>query len=100
MSRILASVIIVHGDDKGLRFPWEIAPLHVAIVPISDKAMKKAQEIKKMLGEDISVEIDISEKSAGEKFNYWEMKGACVRIDIGDNELKAKKLSVFRERFE
>ena len=29
-----------------------------------------------MLGEDISVEIDISEKkSAGEKFNYWEMKG-------------------------
>ena len=96
MSRILASVIIVHGDDKGLRFPWEIAPLHVAIVPISDKAMKKAQEIKKMLGEDISVEIDISEKSAGEKFNYWEMKGACVRIDIGDNELKAKKLSVFR----
>src|SRR3989344_5041915 len=49
MSRILASVIIVHGDDKGLRFPWDIAPLHVAIVPISDKAEKKALEIKKMI---------------------------------------------------
>ncbi|HLC54639.1 MAG TPA: proline--tRNA ligase [Candidatus Nanoarchaeia archaeon] len=97
MSRILASVIIVHGDDKGLRFPWDIAPLHVAIVPISDKAEKKALEIKKMIESyGASVEIDISEKSPGEKFNYWEMKGACVRIDIGDNELKSRKLSVFR----
>src|SRR3990167_1645909 len=43
ISRIFASVIIVHGDDKGLKFPWEIAPINVMIVPISsdDKRLIK-----------------------------------------------------------
>jgi len=36
VSRIFASVIITHGDDKGLKFPWEIAPIQVMIIPISD----------------------------------------------------------------
>ena len=35
-SRIFASIVIVHGDDKGLRFPWKIAPLQIVIVPIRD----------------------------------------------------------------
>lgn len=97
-SRIFASVVIVHGDDKGLRFPWAIAPLNVAIVPVSDdaKVMKKAEEIRKEIAKFASVEIDKSGKSTGEKFNYWEMKGVPVRIDIGPKDLAAKKLTVFR----
>src|SRR3989344_7853110 len=67
VSRIFASVIITHGDDKGLRFPWDIAPLQVIIVPIGPEPalIKKASEIKKALS-DYSVEIDTSEKSPGE----------------------------------
>ncbi len=111
VSRIFASVVIVHGDDKGLRFPWEIAPKHVAIVPIGDDPvlLKKAEELKKkiesmdFIGQRsienfgaIDVVIDTSDRSPGEKFNYWEMKGVPVRIDLGMKELKDKKLSVFR----
>lgn len=98
ISRIFASVVIVHGDDKGLRFPWEIAPLQVAIVPVNDdkKIMKKANEIKNKIEESSSVEIDSSEKSAGEKFNYWEMKGVPIRIDVGLKDLSEKSLTVFR----
>ncbi|HLF54065.1 MAG TPA: aminoacyl--tRNA ligase-related protein, partial [Candidatus Nanoarchaeia archaeon] len=98
ISRIFASVIIVHGDDKGLRFPWAISPLQVAIVPIADdsKVVKKALELKKEIEKYASVEIDNSEKSAGEKFNYWEMKGVPIRIDIGLKDLKEKKITVFR----
>lgn len=98
ISRIFASVVIVHGDDKGLRFPWKIAPLQVAIVPIvEDKAvMDKAEKLKKEIEKFASVEIDKSEKSAGEKFNYWEMKGVPVRIDLGLKDLEKKKLTVFR----
>jgi prolyl-tRNA synthetase len=97
ISRIFASVIIVHGDDKGLRFPWEIAPMHVAIVPIQDdaKIMKKAEEIKNNLSE-YDVEIDKSDKTAGEKFNDWEMKGVPIRIDLGLKDMEKKKLTVFR----
>lgn len=49
ISRIFASIIIVHGDDKGLKFPWDIAPIQVMIVPIdlkNKKIMKKADELK------------------------------------------------------
>lgn len=98
ISRIFASVVIVHGDDKGLRFPWAIAPKHVAIVPIDNSPvlLKKARELEKTIGDFADVVIDTSDRSPGEKFNHWEMKGVCVRIDLGKNELKEKKLSVFR----
>ena len=99
VSRIFASVVIVHGDDKGLKFPWAIAPKHVAIVPIEDNndLIKKAKEIEKKIGDFADVIVDLDwNKTPGEKFNYWEMKGVPVRIDLGMKELKSKKLSVFR----
>ncbi|MEK6894871.1 MAG: proline--tRNA ligase [Nanoarchaeota archaeon] len=97
ISRIFASVVIVHGDDKGLRFPWEIAPYHVVIVPIGndDKLLAKAQELKEKLSE-FEVIVDTSDKSPGEKFNTWELKGIPIRIDLGEKELDGKKLSIFR----
>jgi len=98
VSRIFASVVIVHGDDKGLRFPWDIAPLQMVIVPVSDdkKLIKKANDLKNKLMKVGSVEVDLSEKSAGEKFNYWEMKGVPIRIDLGLKDLAKKKITVFR----
>ncbi|MFW6283678.1 MAG: aminoacyl--tRNA ligase-related protein, partial [Minisyncoccales bacterium] len=76
VSRIFASIIITHGDNKGLKFPWEIAPLNVVIVPIdmkNNQLAKKAEEIKNKLQNKYDTEIDYSEKRPGEKFNYWEM---------------------------
>ncbi len=98
ISRIFASVVITHGDDKGLRFPWKIAPLQVVIVPVNDdkKLIDKAERLKKEIGKFASVEVDLSQKSAGEKFNYWEMKGVPVRIDVGLKDLEKKKLTIFR----
>ncbi len=97
ISRIFASVVIVHGDDKGLRFPWEIAPHHIAIVPIDDSEslIAKANELKEKLHE-YEVIVDTSDKSPGEKFNTWELRGVPVRIDIGHKEIENKKLSLFR----
>src|SRR4030066_2273471 len=98
ISRIFASVIIVHGDDKGLKFPWEIAPLNVVIVPITDdkKVKNEAESLKKEIEQFTDVEIDYSEKRPGEKFNHWEMKGVPIRIDLGLNDLKKKKITLFR----
>lgn len=98
VSRILASVIIVHGDNKGLRFPWAVAPVHVAIVPVTDdeRILKAARILEQDLGTFASVILDTSDKSAGEKFNHWEMKGVPVRIDIGLKDLENKSATVFR----
>src|SRR4030042_3102410 len=58
ISRIFASVIIVHGDDKGLKFPWEIAPLQVVIIPIDkddSKLKQKAEKLKEEIEKFASV---------------------------------------------
>jgi len=99
ISRIFASVISVHGDDKGLKFPWKIAPVQVVIVPIGQDSsvIKEAEKIKSELEEkDISCEIDTTDKRPGEKFFFWEMKGVPLRIDIGNKDIEAKKLTFFR----
>ena len=97
VSRIMASVIITHGDDKGLRLPWSVAPYQVVFVPLSETAKKKAFVLKEKLeATSIRVYVDESENSPGEKFNTWELKGVPLRVDIGDKEIKEKKVSVFR----
>jgi len=104
ISRIFGSIIITHGDDKGLKFPWEIAPVNIAIIPISKdkKLIKKSKQLKNKIqktsinNQEISVEIDTTEKTPGEKFNFWEMKGVPIRIDLGLKEISKNKLTVFR----
>ncbi len=99
ISRIFASVIIVHGDNKGLRFPWKIAPLEVIITIIkpNEDLFKKANQIKKELeAEDFSVDIDATERTFGEKCFFWELKGVPIRIELGEKEIKEKSVSLFR----
>lgn len=96
ISRIFASVVIVHGDDKGLKFPWDIAPVQVMIVPIDKKLYKKAEELKKKIESFASVQIDYSDKRPGEKFNHWEMKGVPIRLDLGLKDLEKKQVTLFR----
>ncbi|MDD5162696.1 MAG: proline--tRNA ligase [Candidatus ainarchaeum sp.] len=101
ISRIFASVVITHGDNKGLKFPFEIAPMQIVIVPIAfdknKKVLEKTAELKAMLAnEGYRVGIDSKEGMPGEKFYFWEMKGVPLRIELGPKELEQKKLTVFR----
>ena len=100
ISRIFASVIIVHGDNKGLRFPWKIAPKQVVITPIkiNKKSLEKSQKLKERLesiGIDTTIDKD-DDSTPGEKFYYWEMKGVPLRIELGPNEMEKKELTIYR----
>ena len=98
ISRIFASVIAIHGDDKGLRFPWKIAPIQVIITTIGQEKelTEEAEKIKEELRKNkIDVWVDKSENSPGEKFYYWEMKGVPLRIELGKRELKGD-LTIYR----
>jgi len=100
-SRILVSVISMHGDNTGLILPFCISPIQVIIIPIfnkenKNKVLKESEKIKskiKSLG--IKAEIDKSEKRPGEKYYGWELKGVPFRLEIGEKELKKKKLTLF-----
>jgi prolyl-tRNA synthetase len=101
ISRIFASVVLTHGDNKGLKFPFEIAPKQVIIVPImmekEPKVLVKASELYNKLEEaGYRVEIDASDKRPGEKYYFWEMKGVPLRIEVGPRDLAEEKLLVYR----
>jgi prolyl-tRNA synthetase len=100
MSRILVSVISMHGDDKGLILPFNLSPIQIVIIPIynkdnKNKILKYATQINNKLKE-IKTHIDLRDSlSPGWKFNEWELKGIPFRIEIGEKELKSKKLTFY-----
>lgn len=98
-TRIIGAMIMVHGDDKGLVLPPEIAPTQVVIVPIAqhkEGVLDAAYEIQQSLKKSIRVDIDASEKKPGWKFNESEMKGIPIRLEIGPKDIDEKKVVLVR----
>jgi prolyl-tRNA synthetase len=106
-TRLIGTLIMAHSDDKGLILPPRLAPVQVAIVPISrndearaeilQAAEKIAEELRntQSFREPIRVTIDRREKETpGFKFNDWEMKGACIRIEVGPRDLEESAVPV------
>ncbi|MBN2478566.1 proline--tRNA ligase [Candidatus Micrarchaeota archaeon] len=94
ISRIYAALISTHGDDKGLVLPFDFAPVQIVMVPIlksdspdNEKIISKCRELEKELSRNYSVHLDNSENTPGFKYNYWEMKGVPVRIELGKRDL-------------
>ena len=101
--RSVGALIMVHGDDNGLRLPPNIAPLQIVIVPIyrdeagRAKVLDFCQSIAKQLGKKYRLKIDERDgQSPGYKFNYWEVRGVPVRLEIGLKEVDEKKITIFR----
>ncbi|MCG9893966.1 MAG: proline--tRNA ligase, partial [Fimbriimonadaceae bacterium] len=107
-TRLIGTLIMVHSDDKGLVAPPRLAPVQVAIVPIGRgdqleqvivAAEKLAADIRiqDYHGRSMRVVVDKREKmSPGFKFNDWELKGACLRVEIGPRDLEAGTVMVAR----
>lgn len=101
ISRIYGAMISLHGDDKGLVLPWDVAPKQIVIVPViftekKAEVLKKANELKKKLENDYEVILDEKDQTPGWKFNYWELKGVPIRVEVGPKDLENKTVVVFR----
>ena len=102
ISRIFGALISIHGDNKGLRLPFKIAPYQVVVIPIfrgddADTVLKYAEDIQKTLRKaGFRVHLDKRDGTPGWKFNYWEMKGVPIRVEVGPRDLKASKAVLFR----
>lgn len=100
--RMLGAVIMVHGDDRGLRIPPALAPTQVVVVPIvrggSTAAGDAARELAGQLrAAGLRVKLDDrDEKKPGFKFAEWEMRGVPIRIELGERDLEAGVATVVR----
>ncbi|GBF87895.1 prolyl-tRNA synthetase [Raphidocelis subcapitata] len=95
-TRMIGGVIMAHGDDKGLRLPPNIAPTQVVIVPITKKDTDRASVMAAvdglmaaLKGAGIRAKVDANElKTPGWRYNYWELKGVPVRVEVGPRDVE------------
>lgn len=91
-TRFIGAIIMAHGDNRGLKLPPKVAPIQIVVVPVAmhkDGVLEKANELKDTLKVKFRVQLDDRDKyTPGYKFNYWEMKGVPLRIEIGPRDIE------------
>ena len=102
-TRTIGVMVMVHSDDKGLVLPPMVAPLQVIFVPIfkkgnMDALLSTCRALKqRLLDADVRADVDERDNyNPGWKFAHWELKGVCLRAEVGDDELAHKVLKVQR----
>ncbi|HOC06283.1 MAG TPA: proline--tRNA ligase [Bacillota bacterium] len=102
-TRLVGALIMVHGDNRGLKIPPKLAPVQLVIVPIAPKkaremVLAKAGELKTALrGAGIRVHLDSREEySPGYKFNDWEMRGVPLRLEVGPRDIENNQVVLVR----
>lgn len=107
-TRLIGSMIMVHGDDDGIRLPPRIAPKQVVIIPFIPKpelqgevfayADRIAQELrsKQFYGSPLQVHVDKRDKRGGDKNWEWVKKGVPLRLEVGPRDLEAQTVMVAR----
>ncbi len=92
-TRLIGAVIMVHGDDSGLKLPPRVAPVQTVIIPIMQNkpgVLDKANELAGALkAKGIRVKVDDTDKRPGFKFSEQEMRGFPTRIEIGPKDIEA-----------
>ncbi|WCM28313.1 proline--tRNA ligase [Sphingomonas sp. QA11] len=107
-TRMIGGVIMVHGDDDGLRVPPRIAPWQIVIVPmlrdteedaaIVDycKALQADLAKQSALGEPVRALLDLKPAKAATKRWGWVKKGAPIVIEVGGRDVAGGNVSVIR----
>ncbi len=102
-TRLVGGLVMVHGDDAGLRLPPAVAPYQVVIVPIvreqdrADVLAAAGAVATELRSAGIRVRLDDREGyRPGFKFHEWELKGAPCRVEIGARDLAAGSVTVAR----
>jgi len=98
-TRLIGAIIMVHGDDSGLKLPPRIAPIQLVVIPVAqhkEGVLEKARELKNKLSKEFRVKIDETDKMPGWKFSEYEMKGVPLRIEIGPKEIENNEAVLVR----
>ena len=102
-TRLIGALVMVHGDDSGLKIPPRIAPFQVVVIPIAigdwkKNILPKAQEIANGLKKKgVRVKLDDREEfTPGWKFSEWEMRGVPLRLEIGPKDIEKGQVVTVR----
>ncbi|MFT4852424.1 MAG: prolyl-tRNA synthetase [Candidatus Azotimanducaceae bacterium] len=96
VTRLVAAVIEQYHDDKGMKWPTQIAPFHVVIIPInahkSPEVAATADSIYQEMRQ-LGIEVLLDDRDGhrpGSKFADAELIGIPHRLVVGDRGLASQ----------
>lgn len=103
-TRLIGALIMTHSDDAGLVLPPRLAPLQAVIIIIGKtpeeraKVKEKAQALAADLRKHgVSTLVDDDEsKGPGFKYAEYELRGVCLRIELGPKDLEKDQCVMVR----
>lgn len=107
-TRLVGTLIMMHGDDDGMIVPPRVAPTHVVILPVTpkpesrDAVIAAARELAARIhaesfnGAPIEVEVDARDLPGGTKSWEWVKKGVPVRLELGPRDLEKGTVALSR----
>lgn len=102
-TRLVAALVMGHGDDEGLVLPPRVAPHQVVILPRweSDErralVLEVARRMGNVLGRQVRVHVDDRDGPGPEaKSREWTRRGVPIRMEIGPEEVAAQRVSLVR----
>jgi prolyl-tRNA synthetase len=87
ITRTVAAVIERHHDADGIVWPWSVAPLHVAVVPVAAGEDGTREVAERLYGElraaGVEAVLDDRDERPGVKFKDADLLGWPLRVTVG-----------------
>ncbi len=91
-TRMIGALVMMHGDDDGLRVPPRLAQIQVVVLAIKgdEAVLAKVREIgARLKAAGVRVRVDDrTDVPFGRRAVDWELKGVPVRIEVGPRDLE------------
>ncbi|PSC73094.1 prolyl-tRNA synthetase [Micractinium conductrix] len=98
-TRSIGVMVMTHGDDKGVVIPPRVAQVQVVVIPIpqaklGDEAAAAMKERAAAIADalkaaGVRVNTDTRDNyTPGWKYNYWELRGVPLRIELGPRDME------------
>ena len=98
-TRLLGTIVEVHHDERGIRWPEEVAPFDVHLVSLVRSADEKAavdKLVEQLEARGVDVLLDDRDVSAGQKFADSDLIGIPIRGVVSAKTLAAGVVEVKR----
>jgi prolyl-tRNA synthetase len=107
-TRLVGTVVMMHGDDDGAVLPPRIAPTQIIILPITPREQTRANVLEacdqlasrlretRFADNPVEVAVDRRDLGGGVKNWEWIKKGVPLRVEIGPRDLEKKSVEVSR----
>jgi prolyl-tRNA synthetase len=97
-TRMVGGLIMVHGDDAGLRVPPRLAAVQVVVLAVKEEAAGRAAAVAaELAAAGVRVEADLrTDTPFGRRAVDWELKGVPVRVELGPRDLAEGSATLVR----